>query len=129
MLWFRHRTTAFAKENTSSNRNRTTLLRLDKEEAQLSTFGSIARPSCHFLLRFAREPGNGLARPHAGGIRGSKFLGDFAQHRVVVRCLIVRYCSPVQCARCRMGMPKSGHDAVIPALSICILLLHESDST
>jgi hypothetical protein len=66
------------------------------------------------------QPWNGFARPHTGRAGGSKLLGNFAQHRVIVHCFIVRNSPPAHCFRC---ITKACDQIAAPSLCIGVFLL------
>jgi hypothetical protein len=66
------------------------------------------------------QPWNCFARPHTGRVGGSKLIGNFAQHRVIVRCFIVRDSPPVHCFRCKVSITKACYQIAVPSLRIAI---------
>jgi len=74
------------------------------------------------------QPRNCLARPQACGISVAKFLGYFAQQRVIIGRLVVRDGAPVHRLRGEMRLLIRGDYIGIPSLSVGILLVYECDS-
>src|SRR5271165_6619203 len=75
------------------------------------------------------QPRNGLARPQAGGISVSKFLGDFAQYRVIVRGLVARHSPPVHRLRCKMRIPIASEYVAVPSFRIGVFLVNKGNAT
>jgi hypothetical protein len=86
--------------------------------------------SCEILsaLWCLMQPGDRLARPHAGRIFASKLFGDFAQHRVIVGRAVLRDSPPVHRFRGEMGIPTVSDNVAVPSFRIGVFLLHEGDA-
>ena len=91
--------------------------------------GVAANRSLPVDLFVLMQPRNGLARPQAGRISVSKFLGDFAQYGVIVRGLVARHSPPVHRLRCKMRIPIASDHIAVPSFRIGVFLLHKGDAT
>ena len=86
-------------------------------------------PHSDWYVTSLMQPWNRLARPYAGRVGAPKLLGNFAQHRVIVRCFIVRDSPPVHCFRCKMRILKASDHIAVPSFCIGVFLMHKGDAT
>ena len=91
--------------------------------------GVAANRSLPVDLFVLMQPRNGLARPHAGRISVSEFLGDFAQYGVIVRGLVARHSPPVHRLRCKMLIPIASDHIAVPSFRIGVFLVNKGDAT
>jgi hypothetical protein len=75
------------------------------------------------------QPRNRFARPDAGRVDTSKFLGDLAQNNMIVARTILRHCPPVHCLGGEVRISIASDHIAIPSFRIHVSLLHEGNTT